>query len=190
MQKSSCSRHFLYLLFKKKAVGVKLDATTWRSPRTGTCETLPCGPACSYLKPSLCQPHPRNLFKLRYIEREREREREAVAVAESEEKKRTVDNRVQLRLYAREGRLRKVEGEELWSTASPQQRCLDFLWCVMEARTTKPWGGGGGWNRHPSVSETTISLSEASFQETLRSLHGELQKLLWLSHGKTGPRSL
>lgn len=41
-----------------------------------------------------------------------------------------------------------------------------------------------------SLSETTISLTQASFQETLRSLHGELQKLLRLSHGKTGPQSL
>lgn len=66
---------------------------------------------------------------------------------------------------------------------------------MMGAWTTKPWGqpveegvGWGGWLR--SVSETTICLPQVYFQETLRSLHGELQKLLCLNHGKSAPRSL
>lgn len=39
---------------------------------------------------------------------------------------------------------------------------------------------------HPSGLQTTIFLPQASFPETLWSLHGELQKLLRYSHGKSG----
>lgn len=41
-----------------------------------------------------------------------------------------------------------------------------------------------------SASETTAAPSQASFQETLRSLHGKLQKSLRSAHGKSGASKL
>lgn len=52
---------------------------------------------------------------------------------------------------------------------------------------TGPPNPGALWELgHPSGSQTTIFLPEASFPETPWSLHGELQKLLRYSHGKSG----
>lgn len=53
-----------------------------------------------------------------------------------------------------------------------------------------PPNPGGAEDGHPSASQTAISLFQASFQETLRSLSGKHQKLLRLSHGKSGAPKL